>query len=75
MKRRPNIKYKKRAAIVCNHNYICWWCKKPFEYMHEVDIHHVQPLSLGGDDSKRNLVPVHKECHKKADIYAMEEHR
>lgn len=29
-----------------------------------VEIHHVQPKKLGGSDAYKNLVRLHKECHK-----------
>lgn len=46
---------------------ICLFCKGQTTYKdierHELQIHHMKPVSLGGDNNYRNLRLIHKECH------------
>jgi len=40
----------------------CNSCKKPISY-EEMTIDHIIPLSKGGTSNKKNLQPLHQDCH------------
>lgn len=45
-------------------NFVCKVCNEILMPGQELDIHHVLPKKLGGTDSLRNLIILHRECHK-----------
>lgn len=66
---RPYITFKVKQAKKC------FICKKPFKNYKEKECHHLIPRSLGGNDTLKNVVCVHKEeCHEEADRMAFEKY-
>lgn len=45
-------------------NFCCKVCEKELLPNQELDIHHIVPKKLGGTDSMKNLILLHRECHK-----------
>lgn len=52
-----------RRKIYKFHNYKCAACGKTLLDGEQIDLHHVIPKSEGGDNSYKNLIPLHKTCH------------
>lgn len=44
--------------------YTCPWCFDAISNQEPVEIHHIIPTSLGGNDTLRNKVILHKICHQ-----------
>jgi hypothetical protein len=53
-------------------NGICERCKKPGPFLRDLDnspyleVHHIQPLAEGGDDTVKNAIGLCPNCHKQA---------
>lgn len=45
-------------------NFLCKVCDGALSPGQELDIHHVLPKKLGGTDNIKNLIVLHRECHK-----------
>nr|YP_009054603.1 hypothetical RNA-directed DNA polymerase [Bracteacoccus minor]AIK29091.1 hypothetical RNA-directed DNA polymerase [Bracteacoccus minor] len=57
------------AIFDCNQllkreGYQCPVCEQPIVFDQEVDVHHKLSKKLGGNDTNKNLVVLHRECHK-----------
>jgi 5-methylcytosine-specific restriction endonuclease McrA len=46
------------------HKKYCDYCHKR---MYHNELHHIIPISKGGENIESNLMSVHSECHKKLD--------
>jgi hypothetical protein len=44
---------------------ICQCCYLSSEDVH-IEVHHIQPLAMGGDDAVENMVCLCDRCHKRA---------
>jgi RNA-directed DNA polymerase len=53
----------RRRKIYKFHKYKCAACGKSLLDGEQIDLHHVIPKSKGGNNSYKNLVPLHKTCH------------
>jgi RNA-directed DNA polymerase len=53
----------RRRQIYKFHNFKCVACGKSLLDDEQIDLHHVTPKAKGGDNSYKNLVPLHKTCH------------
>lgn len=42
---------------------ICKVCEQPILENKEVEVHHILPVSKGGDNSLKNQIILHKQCH------------
>lgn len=52
-------------ARFLNKNPLCEQCKKEGRYTAATEVHHIQPLSAGGTNDERNLMPLCKSCHSR----------
>jgi RNA-directed DNA polymerase len=52
-----------RLKIYKYHKYKCAACGESLFNGEQIDLHHVIPKSKGGNDSYKNLVPLHRTCH------------
>lgn len=57
---------KGKCDIASSTNYVCRWCNKGItnEGLINTHIHHIIPRRLGGDDSIKNKIYLHSECHR-----------
>lgn len=42
----------------------CKVCNELMQPDQQIDLHHILPKKLGGSDAHKNLIRLHKECHK-----------
>lgn len=42
----------------------CKVCGELLQPDQQIDLHHILPKKLGGSDAYKNLIRLHKECHK-----------
>lgn len=54
----------KNEIIFDRANLHCEWCDDRFDSLH---VHHIEPRSEGGPNTKRNLIALCPNCHDKAD--------
>ena len=50
-----------REDTFAAHGFTCCWCNVPGGAL---DLHHKLRRSQGGEDSRENLIPVHRTCHR-----------
>ncbi|MDJ0597008.1 MAG: HNH endonuclease signature motif containing protein, partial [Pleurocapsa sp. MO_226.B13] len=57
---------KGKCDIAKSTNYVCRWCNDGItsEGLINTQIHHIIPRRLGGEDSIRNKIYLHSECHR-----------
>jgi RNA-directed DNA polymerase len=55
---------KRTLQLLKREKYQCPVCEIPIVYGQEVDIHHKLAKRFGGGDTNKNLVVLHRECHK-----------
>ncbi len=60
-----------RKAVLARDNNTCQICKEISgqEYLEVLDVHHIQEVYLGGDDSMENLLTACVVCHKLIHLY------
>lgn len=58
----------KNEIIFDRANLHCEWCGDRFDSLH---VHHIEPRSEGGPNTKRNLIALCPNCHDKADRSVM----
>lgn len=59
-----------RKAVLARDNNTCKCCGlEGQEYLEVFDVHHINEVYLGGDDSMENLVTVCTVCHKLVHLY------
>lgn len=61
---RPRFSDAKRSRIFLREFGVCYLCKVKIAAGEPWDLEHANQRALSGDDSDRNLFPVHKACHK-----------
>lgn len=54
----------RQAKLVRKTNHKCLVCEQPLLFEQDLEVHHVLPKRQGGSDKPRNLIVLHKECHK-----------
>jgi 5-methylcytosine-specific restriction protein A len=62
---RHGVSKELREKILIRDNNRCRLCKYRFNESYSVQIHHVVPVSHGGDDNELNLCTLCKDCHTK----------
>lgn len=60
---RPKFSDAKRARVFQAAFGICYLCKVKIAAGEPWEVEHVNQRALSGDDSDRNLLPVHASCH------------
>ena len=57
---------KGKNKVAASTNYKCQWCGEMLgsEGYSNVHIHHIVPKRLGGEDTYKNLMYLHAECHQ-----------
>jgi len=55
---------KRSLQLLKREGYQCPVCEQPIVFGQEVDVHHKLSKKLGGSDTNKNLVVLHRECHK-----------
>lgn len=53
----------KQKKVLKNTGAICLVCNQLIGYEDQAEMHHVTPKKLGGADSIKNLIMLHKQCH------------
>lgn len=54
-----------RQRILLAHGHKCGWCGCRIDPSDAWDLDHIIPLEISGDDSDRNLQPIHRfPCHR-----------
>ena len=71
-KNRERLAPELRKAILARDNNTCQICKEISgqEYTEVLDVHHIQEVYLGGDDSEDNLITACIVCHKLVHMFA-----
>lgn len=57
-----------RQKIIQRDGRKCQWCGQKGPHV-KLEVHHIIPVSQGGDDNVRNLITLCVECHKKETWY------
>lgn len=61
---------REKALLRAIHNNKCYFCGKSEEQLSEdkrvLEFHHIEPLSVAGNNDITNIVPTCKHCHCKA---------
>lgn len=55
---------KRTLQLLKREKYQCPMCETPIVYGQEVDVRHKLAKKFGGSDTNKNLVVLHRECHK-----------
>jgi RNA-directed DNA polymerase len=55
---------KRSLQLLRREGYECPVCEMPIVFGQQLDLHHKLAKKLGGNDANRNLVLLHRECHK-----------
>lgn len=55
---------KRRLAVVKKSNFKCLVCNQWLKANEQIELHHIKPKKLGGNDAVKNLIALHKQCHK-----------
>jgi len=55
---------KRKAQLLLNQKGICPVCVRAIRFDHEVEVHHKLAQKDQGSDRNKNLLVLHKECHK-----------
>lgn len=55
---------KRKAQIRKQTGFQCKVCEQALYPWQDTDIHHILPRKMGGQDANKNLMVLHKECHK-----------
>lgn len=55
---------KTRMEILSEHQEKCCICGQPIERDKGFDLDHLIPLRIGGPDTRDNLRPAHRACHR-----------
>lgn len=53
-----------KHAIAKKTGFKCKVCSELLQSDQQIDIHHILPKKLGGSNAHKNLIRLHKECHK-----------
>lgn len=53
-----------RLKLLKNNKGVCKVCELPITLEEEIEIHHILPKKLGGKDTIKNLLILHKTCHQ-----------
>ena len=64
-KKRYNYQWRKLRARFLNQNPFCEMCKRQGRYTAATEVHHIKPLSAGGDNAETNLMALCKPCHSR----------
>lgn len=64
----------RRENVLATSGGVCWYCGKPLT-MKTLTIDHVEPVSMGGSNHPRNLVPSCKSCNCKKKDRTMDDFR
>ncbi|WP_281169284.1 HNH endonuclease [Stanieria cyanosphaera] len=54
----------KYDLVAKNQGWICPVCGEPLFNGEEIDTHHKIPVKEGGNNDPKNLIHLHKPCHK-----------
>lgn len=60
--KRKNIPIAIRREVEALFGSRCWHCGTD----RQVDLHHIIPAEMGGEDSAHNLIPLCRKCHMRA---------
>lgn len=55
---------KRSSQLLKRERYLCPACEMPILFHQDVEIHHKLAKKLGGNNTNKNLVVLHRECHK-----------
>lgn len=55
---------KVREKLYKTPKWVCVLCKQALDNEEPVHVHHIIPKSQGGDNTLKNLVPIHAVCHR-----------
>jgi len=55
---------KRSLQLLKREGYQCPVCELPIVFGQDVDVHHKLAKKLGGSNTNKNLVVLHRECHK-----------
>ncbi len=55
-----------KDKILARDKYTCMKCKIENKTARKLEVHHITPLTFGGNNDKRNLITLCRVCHKYA---------
>lgn len=61
---KSNIWSKKAQKVGMKTKFVCKVCNTYMVPSQALDIHHILPKKLGGTDSFKNVIQLHRQCHK-----------
>ena len=67
-RKRYNYQWRKLRARFLNQNPLCEMCKRQGRYTQATEVHHIKPLSEGGDNDIKNLMALCHSCHSRITI-------
>ncbi|MBR1646195.1 MAG: HNH endonuclease [Selenomonadaceae bacterium] len=68
--KRYGYQWRKLRARFLNSHPLCEQCKLEGRYTAATEVHHIKPLSEGGGNDERNLMPLCHQCHSRITLTA-----